>query len=196
MFNIKKLLAKLLFAVCLSGTAGVAAAGPIYHVDIATSSLGTGPAFLGLYFAGLGNATNALATVANLVGALDGAAVLTGSVTGAAPGPLVFSNANGGGDLVQAITLGGEFSFDLSFLMDSGTTGMTFGWALFSADSYLGADGDLGNVFLNPDAAPGQQVTVALASQLVTVTKIPEPSTFLLLLVAGSALLLVARRRC
>eukprot|EP01034_Spumella_vulgaris_P038448 gene38448-47474_t len=61
--------------------------------------------------------------------ALTGAAGVTGTVDGALPGPLVFSNANGGSELVHAITLGGVFSFDLTFLMGSGDVGSTFGWA-------------------------------------------------------------------
>ena len=195
MFNIKKRLAKLLFAVCLTATAGYAAAGPLYRVDIDTASLGSGTAYLDLYFLGLGNATNALATVTSLAGAFDGDAVLTGSVTGTLPGPLALSNANGGSELVQAITLGGHFGFDVSFLMDTGNVGTAFGWALFTENGYLGADGDLGNLFLHPEAAQNQQVSVVLVSPLASVTVIPEPSTLLLLLLAGSALLVSARRR-
>jgi hypothetical protein len=195
MFNIRKLLSQLLFATCLAGTAGVAAAGPLYRVDIDTAALGSGTAFLDLYFLGLGNATDALATVTSLAGAFDGDAVLTGSVTGTVPGPLAFSNANGGAELVQAITLGGHFGFDVRFLMDSGTVGTAFGWALFTDTGYLGADGDLGNLFLHPEAAPDQQVSVVLASPLASVTVIPEPSTGLLLLLAGSVLLVSARLR-
>lgn len=195
MKNLTTLLAKLLLAVCFSASAGVAAAGPLYRVDINTSTLGAGPAYLGLYFLSLDDASAALATVTNLAGAFADAPAMTGSVTGAAPGPLVFSNANGGGELVQAITLGGHVGFDVRFLMDIGTIGTTFGWALFGETAYLGADGDLGNIFLNPAAAPGEQERVALASQLTAVTLIPEPSSVLLLLLAGSALLLVRRRR-
>ena len=195
MKNLKPFLAKLLLAVCFSATAGVAAAGPLYRVDINTATLGAGPAYLGLYFLSLGDASEALATVTNLAGAFADAPAVTGSVTGTVPGPLVFSNANGGGELVQAITLGGHFGFDVRFLMDGGNLGTTFGWALFSDTAYLGADGDLGNIFLNPNAAPGEQERVALASQLAAVTLIPEPSSVLLMLLAGSALLLVQRRR-
>jgi hypothetical protein len=174
------------------GAAGQAAAAPIYRVNIDTASLGTGSAFLGLYFLGLDGGPAATATVSQLAGALDGAADLFGSVTGSAPGPFVFSNANGGGELVQAIQLGGMFSFDVSFAMDPGSTGTTFGWALFDAVQYLGVDGDLGNLFLQPAAPAGQQVIVAApTTQLGGVTVIPEPSSALLMLAAMLAMLAI-----
>jgi hypothetical protein len=128
--------------------------------------------------------------VDHLAGALDGAADLFGTVTGSASGPFVFGNAGGGGELVQAIQLGGKFSFDVSFTMAPGNTGTTFGWALFDSTHYLGVDGDLGNLFLQPDAAPDSQVLIAApTTQLGGVTPIPEPSTAALMLAAMLALL-------
>lgn len=196
MINFKYVLARLLLAASLAAAVSPAAAGPIYRVVIDTSALGTGPAFLGLYFLGLSGVSEATATATNLAGAFSGPAMLTGSVTGGVPGPLAFSNENGGGDWVQAIELGGWFSFDVEFMVGSGDTGATFGWALFDATHYLGADGDLGNLFLQPGAQPGQQVTIALAdTDLTRVTVISEPSTVALLLLAMLLWLTIARRR-
>jgi hypothetical protein len=190
MFNFKFILAGLVLAAAMIGAVGQAAAAPIYRVSIDTASLGSGSAYLGLYFLGLAGGPAATATVSDLTGALDGAADLAGAVSDSAPGPFVFSNANGGGELVQAIQLGGMFSFDVSFTMDAGDTGTTFGWALFDTVQYLGVDGDLGNLFLQPAAPVGQQVVVAApATQLGGVTMIPEPSTVLLMLAAMLAML-------
>jgi hypothetical protein len=190
MFNFKHYVANLALAAALVGACAQAAAAPLYRVDIDTTSLGTGPAFLDLYFLGLDGAPAATATVDHLTGALDGAASLTGTVTGTAPGPFVFGNAGGGGDLLQPIQLGGKFSFDISFTMLPGDVGTTFGWALFDATHYLGADGDLGNVFLQPFAPEGQQILLATApTSMNGVTKIPEPSTVALMLVAMLAML-------
>jgi hypothetical protein len=191
MFNYKHFLANVALAAAMIGACGQAAATPIgYHVDIDTATLGTGPAFLDLYFLGLAGAPAATATVDHLTGALDGAADLFGTVTGSASGPFVFGNAGGGGELVQAIQLGGKFSFDVSFTMAPGNTGTTFGWALFDSTHYLGVDGDLGNLFLQPDAAPDSQVLIAApTTQLGGVTPIPEPSTAALMLAAMLALL-------
>jgi hypothetical protein len=189
MFNFKHFLANVALAAAMIGACGQAAATPLYHVDIDTATLGTGPAFLDLYFMGLDGAPAATAIVSNLTGALDGAATLVGMVTGSAPGPFVFGNAGGGGEVVQAIQLGGKFGFDISFTMAPGDIGTTFGWALFDATHYLGADGDLGNLFLQQFAPAGQQVFVAAPSTRVSsVTKIPEPSTAALMLVAMLAL--------
>jgi hypothetical protein len=189
MFRFKHLLSWLTLAAALTGVCGQAAATPIsYHVDINTATLGTGPAFLDLYFMGLDGAPAASAIVSHLTGALDGAASLTGTVAGT--GTFVFGNAGGGGDLVQAIQLGGKFGFDVSFTMAPGDIGTTFGWALFDATHYLGADGDLGNLFLQPFAPDGQQLLVAAPTTRVSsVTKIPEPSTAALVLVAMLAML-------
>jgi hypothetical protein len=191
MFNFKHFLANVALAAAMIGACGQAAATPLsYHVDIDTATLGTGPAFLDLYFLGLAGAPAATATVDHLAGALDGAPDLLGMVTGSAPGPFVFGNAGGGGELVQAIQLGGWFRFDVSFTMAPGNTGTTFGWALFDTTHYLGVDGDLGNLFLQPDAAPGSQVLVAApTTRLGGVTPIPEPSTAALMLAAMLALL-------
>jgi hypothetical protein len=189
MIRFKHFLSWLALAAALTGTCGQAAATPLYHVDIDTASLGTGPAFLELYFLGLDGAPAATAIVSSLTGALDGAADLTGTVTGTAPGPVVFGNAGGGGDMVQGIQLGGKFGFDVSFTMLPGDIGTMFGWALFDTTHYLGADGDLGNLFLQPFAPAGQQILVAAPSTRVSsLTKIPEPSTAALMLVAVLAM--------
>jgi hypothetical protein len=189
MIRFKHFLSWLTLAAALTGTCGQAAATPLYHVDIDTASLGSGPAFLELYFLGLDGAPAATAIVSSLTGALDGAADLTGTVMGTAPGPFVFGNAGGGGDLVQGVQLGGKFGFDVSFTMLPGDIGTTFGWALFDTTHYLGADGDLGNLFLQPFAPAGQQILVAAPSTRVSsLTKIPEPSTAALMLVAMLAM--------
>jgi hypothetical protein len=185
MFNFKHFLATLVLAASTVGICGQAQAMPIYRVNINTESLGTGSAFLGMYFLGLDGAPAATATLTNLSGALDGAATLIGTVTGSAPGPFVFGNANGGGEVDQAIQLGGTFSFDVSFAMEPGDTGTTFGWALFNTTQYLGVDGDLGDLFLQPGAPAGEQVMVsAPARQLSSVAVIPEPPTAALMLIA------------
>jgi len=181
MLNFKHSLARLAVAAAMVGACAQAAAMPIYHVDIDTASLGTGPAFLDLYFLGLAGAPAATATVWNLNGALAGAPDLTGAVTSGTPGLFTFTNAGGGGELVQGIQL------------------TTFGWALFDSTHYLGADGDLGDLFLQPGAPAGGHILVAApASELGSVT-VPEPSTASLVLAAMLALLAwrapAARRR-
>jgi len=195
MSQFKNLLAKCMLAFLLLGGAGHAAATPTYFVSIDTSTLGIGPAYLGLYFMGLANAAPASATVSDLTGALVGAASVTGPVSGALPGPLVFGNANGGSDVVQAILLGEVVSFNVRFDLGNGSAGTTFGWGLFNESGYLGALGDLGTIALQPELTGNGSLVLQNASAISNVIMVPEPSTFWLLLLAGSVLLLRARRR-
>jgi hypothetical protein len=191
MFKPKHILANLVLAAAAIGACAQAAATPVYyHIDVDTKSLGTGPAWLDLYFMSLDGAPAATATVNHLAGALDGAPDLLGSVTGGATGPYLFSNANGGSELVQAIQLGGKFGFDVSFAMAPGSTGTTFGWSLFDSTHYLGVNGDLGNLFLQPNAPAAQQIVLASPpAPLGSVTPVPEPSTAALMAVAALAML-------
>lgn len=195
MIYLKNLFAKLVLAMLLASGGGQALAGPTYIVNIDTSTLGTGPAYLGLYFSGLVGAAQATATVSNLTGAFIGPAEMSGPVTGALPGPLTFGNANGGGDFMQGITLGGLISFDLSFVLGTGDIGTTFGWALFNDTNYLGADGDLGTVSLQPGTATGNVYTLVVANALSNVQVIPEPSTIALMLLACCAMAMIKRRK-
>jgi hypothetical protein len=187
------LLSKLLFAICLFASAGYAAAGPFYRVSIDTSTLGSGPAYLGLSFLSVGDAAPASATIGSLAGALVGAPVANGSVTDVLP--FVFSNAAGGGDLVQGITLGGVFSFDVSFDLGAGLDGTTFAWSLFNDTEYLGVNGDMGSIFLDPSAPLGQQLSFTADRQFNHVMVIPEPSSVMLLLLAAAAMVAVRRAR-
>lgn len=171
---VKDLLTKLLFAALLLGGAGQASAQS-YTVTIDTATLGGGSAYLGLYFLGLADAAPASATVSHLLGDLSGPAQLSGAVSGALPGPLVFGN---GGELVQAVTLGGVLKFNLSLTVGGGDAGMTFGWSLFNDSSYLGADGDLGTVALQP----GAPNVVSGFSAVSSVAAVPEPASYALLL--------------
>ena len=185
MNRFKQLFAQLLVAASILGAAGSAGAVPTYQVSIDTAPLGTGQAYLGLYLLGLADATDATAIVSNLIGAFTGPAMLDGSTTGSLPGPIVFSSADGGGDFVQPIQLGGKFQFDVDFKMGTGSTGSTFGWALFNDVAYLGVDGDLGDINLVPDAPVGSQIQVASSgSPLLHVTKISEPPAIALLLLS------------
>lgn len=184
---VKELLMKLMFTALLLGGAGQAPAQN-YSITIDTATLGGGHAYLGLYFLGLADAAPASATVSQLLGDFSAPAQLGGAVSGTLPGPLVFGN---GGELVQAVTLGGVLTFKLSFTLGSGDSGLNFGWALFNDSSYLGADGDLGAITLQPGASP---YTVSSFSAVSSVTAVPEPAAYALLL-AGLLCMAILRMR-
>jgi hypothetical protein len=197
MQNLKLHAARLLAAtwMCVCAGAALAVPAPLHHVDIDTSALGPGTAYLGLDFLSVGGATPASATVDNLAGALLGSAVLSGSVSADPAGPLTFTSDAGGGDWFQAIQLGGHFTFDVSFLSGVGTDGSTFSWSLFDDTHYLGVDGNLGSIDLHPDAPADQFLSVAPSNAFSTVTAVPEPSTLLLVALAGCGLTGVRRGR-
>ena len=190
--------ARLLAATWMCLCAGAALAVPVHHVDIDTSALGTGTAWLGFTFLSVGGATPASASLTNLAGDLLGTPVATGSVTGGPPGALTFTNDAGGGDWFQAIQLGGHFGFDISFLFgdgsDGSTDGSTFGWALFDDTHYLGVDGDLGSIALHPDLPLDGRLTITPDNAFSAVRAVPEPSTLLLVALSGSVLVAVRRR--
>lgn len=186
--------ARLLAATWMCLCAGAALAVPVHHVDIDTSTLGTGTAYLGFTFLSVGGATAATASVTNLAADLLGVPVATGAVTGGPPGALTFASDAGGGDWFQAIRLGGHVGFDVSFLFGDGSDGSTFGWSLFDDTHYLGVDGDLGSIALHPDAGPDGRLTVTPDNAFSAVRAVPEPSTLMLVALAGCALAGMRRR--
>lgn len=186
--------ARLLAATWMCVCAGAALAVPVHHVDIDTSTLGTGTAYVGFTFLSVGGATAASASVTNLVADLLGTPVATGSVTGGPPGALTFVSDMGGGDWFQAIRLGGQVGFDVSFLFGDGSDGSTFSWSLFDDTHYLGVDGDLGSIALHPAAAPDGRLTATPDNAFSVVRAVPEPSTLLLVALSGSVLVAVRRR--
>ena len=197
MQNPKHHAARLLPAtwMCLCAGAALAMPAPVHHVDIDTSALGTGTAYLGLDFLSVGGATPASATVERLAGALLGSAVLSGSVTTDPAGALTFTSDAGGGDWYQAIQLGGHFTFDVGFRSGAGADGSTFSWSLFDDTHYLGVDGNLGTIDLHPDAPANQFLSVAPSNAFSTVTAVPEPTTLLLVALAGCGLTAARRGR-
>ncbi|KQV36737.1 NF038129 family PEP-CTERM protein [Massilia sp. Root335] len=198
MQTLKHHAARLLAATCLCLCAGAALAvpsAPFHHVDIDTSALGTGTAYLGIDFLSVGGATPASATVGNLAGALLGIPVATGSVAADPAGVLTFTSDAGGGDWFQAIQLGGHFGFDVSFATGAGSDGSTFSWSLFDDTHYLGVDGNLGSIDLHPEAPADARLTIAPDNAFSTVRAVPEPSTLLLVALSGCGLVAARRRR-
>jgi hypothetical protein len=186
--------ARLLAATWMCLCAGTALAVPVHHVDIDTSTLGTGTAYLGFSFLRVGGATPASASVTNLAGDLLGTPVATGSVTGGPPAALTFTSDAGGGDWFQAIQLGGHVGFDIGFLFGDGSDGSTFSWSLFDDTHYLGVDGDLGSIALHPDLPLDERLTITPDNAFSAVRAVPEPSTLLLVALSGSVLVAVRRR--
>ncbi len=208
--NLFNVLRGTVLALAMVGAVGQAAAADNqYHVVIDASSL-AGSGWLDLQLnPGQFSAPTAFATLSHFSGNLDfsQAAQVAGAVTGSLPGTVQFANSTAYNDLFHAVNFGAKFSFDVTFnggfLNTQSNAGSAFGLSLYAADqaTTLGnADANTGNLLtfnLNPAAGAGQFGNVSKViydSNIVTVTAVPEPSEWLLML-SGFAVLGVATRR-
>lgn len=193
MFKFSTLFTRALLALALACGTGAAVAGPTYQVTVNTSSLAGTNGFLDFTFGALGTAAPAFATLSNLTGALGADVIPSGDVVGTPPGPVTIGNTTGFNDLLQGVTFGGLFTFDLSFTADDGIAGSTFSVALVndSVSDFVGYAGNIVEIALQP----GAPTTVNAVADFASVSVVPEPSDMLLMM-SGLALMgWVVRRK-
>lgn len=198
MFNVKQLFQHALLALALAFGSGAAVAGPTYQVTIDTSSLAGSDALFDLSFLSVDGAVGATASLWNFSGAFGTEAERAGSVAGDIGSGLTLTNADGFNYLTQAITLGGNFSFMISFGGDYESIGGPDG-ASFAVTIY----DQLFNVLAQPmvfDLVPAflganAYLDVHIDTSIASATAVPEPSHLLLVLTALAMLGLAMRRR-
>jgi hypothetical protein len=186
-------LRRSVLAVLLSASAALAHADApsAYHVVINTAGM-SGTGWLDLSFlAGMQPAPGATATLAHISGAFGSEYFLDGEVSSAIPASsIVFGNGGSYNDLFQSLTLGGKFSFDVSFggayATTPGNVGTTFGVGLLAADqvTYLGnSSGTLFQFDLSAaqDGIPGGVSVTMSNNGISTISAVPEPSSCLML---------------
>jgi hypothetical protein len=117
--------------------------------------------------------------------------VTEGGASGDVSGAVVIDNSAAFNDFLQSVIFGGMFSFDVRFDVGGGAT---FGVALINEafDSYLGVNGNIAEIGLQPGAADA----VWAAGGLAAVTAVPEPADWLLMATGLALLGLTLRRRC
>lgn len=193
MSNLKSLFSKALLAVALATGAGIASAGPTYHVSLDTTSF-SGDGFLELTFLGLGNAAPATATLSNFTGAYGSVVDVSGPVSGSTDDTITFSNSDLN-DLFQAITLGALFGFDVNFDVDGSMgAGSSLAVMLAGADSYL-TESPAVRIELVPGGDPVITAVAGIGSVTQAVADVPEPSDWAMLLTGLGLMGFTLRRR-
>lgn len=202
MFKLTSHFYKALCALVFSAAAGGVFASPTYHVSVNTETLaGNGDANLAFVLAGNVPAAETIVTLSNFSGAFGAETDRTGGVTGTIPAGATLFNADFLNYLIQRITLGGLFGFDVSFSGGfetvGGTDGAVFGVSLLdeTATSFLASD--IVSFSLVPAfGGEAAQVIVETSGEFgsVAIAEVPEPSELLLML-TGLALMGVMLRR-
>jgi hypothetical protein len=195
MKNLQTLLSRALLAAALVTGAGVAAAGPLYHVDIDTSAF-SGDGALDITFLPAAEAAVASATASNFTGNYGAYADASAGVSGSVGGTVSFTNTVFA-ELFQTITLGQRFGFDLSFDgPDSGVSGTAFAVSLMDAfgSSFL-VDRPLVEITLRPDAILVDANAAYASVRELPVSDVPEPAEWATLLTGLGLMGFTLRRR-
>jgi hypothetical protein len=206
---IQTLFSRSVLALALLSGAGVASAATApqtsYHVEINTAGF-AGQGWLDFSFIpGHSPATGANATVSHFSGLFGNDAETSGMVSGSLAQGINFGNTAPYNDYLRAITLGGKFGFDVQFSGDfltmRGISGTQFSTSLLGLDyANLGNPrGPLVTVDLNPlqPHGPATVHTGVFDPHLATISPVPEPSSWLMLLAGAGFIGLrrIARQR-
>lgn len=186
MFNFKTLVQQALLAIALAIGSGAVVAGPTYQVTVDTAAFAGDTGLMDFFFFSNGGAPSAVATLSNFSGAFGAEYERAGSVAGAIPGDVSFTNTDGFNYLTQFVSLGGKFMFNISFSGDyetiGGADGAAFTLGLYDADfvEQLGVPVEFQLVPAFMGAAA--EVIVLADASLAEVNLVPEPSDLLLTL--------------
>jgi hypothetical protein len=196
MRNLKNRFSLCFLALALFASSA-AQAGPTYHVSVDTGGF-TGQGLMDFTFLANAGATPATAILTNFDGSFGATFDRSADAAGTIANGIVLGNQNGGNYLTQFVNLGGLFSFDVSFGGEFATVenvdASQFSATLYNDDltAYIGDAGSFAEFVLVPriNGNPGG-LSVLPPNGLASVTQvanIPEPSSFLLALLATAML--------
>jgi MYXO-CTERM domain-containing protein len=178
------------------GLALPAAATPVYHVTVDTSSLAGQEGYLDFLILTLADAGRVHATIGSISDQAPGPVIESGDFS--SDGPYVtIGNGQGWNEFGQWIHFDDQLSFNLAFALDptdasTSSAYTTLQVALVGDDqvSYLGFNQDLADFDLRYGEAPG----VSALDGIATVTQVPEAPALWLSL-TGLGLIAALRRR-
>ena len=201
--HFRRTLRQTVLALMLASADSVAAA-TTYHVDIDTSAY-AGAGYIDLTFLGYPDSDAATATISNFSGALGALVSQDGDVSGTLGSSATLGNSVFYNEVYQSVTLGGLFSFDVDFAgsFHTGTSldGTTLAIGLLDASQVTYLDAGQPQVQFNLASNNGIDVagvTPAVYSAIATVSTVsavPEPSAWLLMLGGVAVVGFAARRR-
>jgi len=175
MFNLKNLFTRALLALMLVTGAGMAVAGPTYHVTVNTQGH-TGTGLIDFLLLGNDPSASTSAMLSNFSGDYGSDSFIEGDARGSIAGGVFLGTNAWYNDFAQSVNLGGRFSFDLRFDQSGESDPLTFSVGLYS-DVLGGYLGDENGTLVQVDLTPGQPNVVYTGTALANVSEVPEPAT-------------------
>ncbi len=189
---------QLVLATALILGTSAAVAGPVYTVTLDTAAF-DGSANLDLSFGSFAEAAPVTALVSNFSAGFGNVVDSAGAVSGTTASGITMLNAPGYNFVTFALTMGGTFSFNVSFGDGfSGIDNALFAVTLFNESGFLGSDGPVAAFTLTPAVDGPSLVEFSGVTGLASAgpaADVPEPSQLLLMLTALALLGFMARRR-
>lgn len=175
MFNLKNLFTRALLALMLVTGAGMAVAGPTYHVTVNTQGY-TGTGLIDFLLLGNDPSASTSAMLSNFTGDFGSDSFTEGDARGSIAGGVFLGTNAWYNDFAQSVNLGGRFSFDLRFDQSAESDPLTFSVGLYS-DLLGGYLGDETGTLVQVDLTPGQPDVVYIGTTLANASEVPEPAT-------------------
>jgi hypothetical protein len=191
-------LRKALLACAMVVASGAALAGPTYQVTLHTQAYSGESGLLDFGMGGNADAPSAFASLWNFSGAFESEFDRSPNTVGDLAGGITIASNRASNYLTQAVNLGGDLSFLVSFAGDFETVPSDWNnlFAVVLYDAQLTELWAIAVQFdlLSPYNGAPSAVVVTADGALAEVSAVPEPSSLLLMLAALALATLAVRR--